>query len=216
MEIPIFPLNAVLFPGGTLPLHIFEERYKQMVRECMENGRPFGVCLIRSGREVGEPAVPYTMGTTAHITSVETLPEGRLNIMCAGGKRFAIMKTVRETPYIVAEVKLLEDGEETDERTTDLAQTAAALFEEYIRLSLAMSNQWARAVETPAEPGPLSDFVAGRLSIDVMARQRLLEEPSARKRLESETQMLAGLITRLKQRVVVAQAGRWQSISALN
>jgi Lon protease-like protein len=216
VELPIFPLNTVLFPGGTLPLHIFEERYKLLVQECVQEQRPFGVCLIRSGREVGEAAEQFEIGTTALITNVEPLNEGRLNIMCSGGERFRIGQIVRQAPYLVAEVDILRSTEDNDERTSDLAETAAALFAEYIRLQLAISNQWARAVETPSEPGPLSDFIAGRLAVDLRARQRLLEELSPKRRLEAETEILARLIGQLQQRVVVARASRWQSISALN
>jgi len=216
VELPIFPLNTVLFPGGTLPLHIFEERYKLLVQVCVQEQRPFGVCLMRSGREVGEASEPFEIGTTALITNLEALNEGRLNIMCSGGERFRIGQIVRQAPYLVAKVDILRSTEDNDERTSDLAETAAALFTEYIRLQLAISNQWARAVETPAEPGPLSDFIAGRLAVDLRARQRLLEELSPKRRLEAETEILARLIGQLQQRVVVARASRWQSISALN
>ena len=91
MELPVLPLNAVLFPGGRLPLHIFEERYKLMISRCVERGEPFGVCLIRRGSEVGEAAVePFRVGTTAHIRELQELAEGRLNIVCTGGQRFTI------------------------------------------------------------------------------------------------------------------------------
>jgi Lon protease-like protein len=216
LELPIFPLNTVLFPGGTLPLHIFEERYKLLARVCVQEQRPFGVCLIRSGREVGETSEPFEIGTTALITNVEPLNEGRLNIMCSGGERFRIGQIVRQAPYLVAKVDILRSLEDADERTSDLSETAAGLFAEYIRLQLAISNQWARAVETPVEPGPLSDFIAGRLAVDLRARQQLLEELSPKRRLEAETELLARLIGQLQQRVVVARASRWQSISALN
>ena len=73
MELPIFPLNAVLFPGAAMPLHIFEERYKLMMGECLRERRPFGVALIRQGREVGEPAEPLDVGTIAQIAAVERL-----------------------------------------------------------------------------------------------------------------------------------------------
>ncbi len=216
MELPIFALNTVLFPGGTLPLHIFEDRYKRLVEDCTSGQRPFGVCLIRSGREVGETAETFPVGTTALITGVEPLPEGRLNIMCVGGERFRIEQLLRETPYPAARVERLSSLDEDDELTCDLSETAATLFAEYIRLQLSISNQWARTIETPSEAGPLSDFIAGRLAVDVQSRQRLLEELSPRRRLESETEILARLISRLQRRVVVARASRWQSISTLN
>src|SRR6476646_8248404 len=75
-EIPLFPLSTVLFPGGTLPLHIFEERYKLMISECMERQAPFEVALIKSGSEVGGPAEPHGVGTTARISRVQELEGG--------------------------------------------------------------------------------------------------------------------------------------------
>ena len=77
MELPIFPLNTVLFPGARLPLHIFEERYKAMINACIDERRPFGVCLIRSGSEPGAPAEPFNVGTTAHIRQVQRLEDGK-------------------------------------------------------------------------------------------------------------------------------------------
>ena len=71
MELPLFPLNTVLFPGATLPLHIFEDRYKEMISQCIEEHRPFGVLLIRKGREAGDLAEPFEIGTTAHIARVD-------------------------------------------------------------------------------------------------------------------------------------------------
>ncbi|MBF6600779.1 MAG: LON peptidase substrate-binding domain-containing protein [Dehalococcoidia bacterium] len=75
MDLRLFPLQTVLFPGMRLPLHIFEERYKIMVRECIDEDAPFGVVLIRSGAEVGGGAIPHDVGTTARIIQVEYLDE---------------------------------------------------------------------------------------------------------------------------------------------
>src|SRR6185295_4168291 len=105
MELPIFPLNTVLFPGGRLPLHIFEERYKLMVSRCLGRGEPFGVCLIRAGQEVGAPAEPFGIGTTAYIREVQELDEGRLNIVCIGGERFILGEITSSTPYITARIE---------------------------------------------------------------------------------------------------------------
>ena len=68
--LPLFPLNTVLFPSEALPLQIFEERYKQMMQDCLDSDSKFGVVLIKSGSEVGEPAIPHSMGTVAHIVQV--------------------------------------------------------------------------------------------------------------------------------------------------
>ena len=88
--LPLCPLNLVLFPGMDLPLHIFEERYKDMIRECINNDSPFGVVLIKEGLEVGEPAEPERIGTSTRILRSEVLDQGRLNIMTKGDRRFEI------------------------------------------------------------------------------------------------------------------------------
>lgn len=217
MELPIFPLNSVLFPGGRLPLHIFEERYKQMINTCIDEKRPFGVCLIREGSEVGRTAAkPFDVGTTAHISEVQRLEEGRLNIACTGGERFRIKHVTQETPYLAAEVELLPPQTQDDERTRDLAQTAAALFSEYVRLNLAMTNQWARSIEMPTDAGSLADYIGGRIAIDPWAKQRLLELLSPVLRLEAEIQLLSEAIHQLQGHVQVARAQRWMSFGVMN
>jgi len=89
-DIPLFPLNSVLFPGGALSLRIFERRYLDLVRDCARNGGGFGVCLILHGQEVGEAAVPAAVGTLARIVDFCTLPDGLLGISAEGGERFHV------------------------------------------------------------------------------------------------------------------------------
>ena len=91
MNIPIFPLNAVLFPGGLLPLRVFETRYMDMTRDCLKRDAPFGVCLIREGAEVGAPAVPEGIGCLATILEWDMQQQGILNIKTRGGQRFRIL-----------------------------------------------------------------------------------------------------------------------------
>lgn len=213
MELPIFPLNIVLFPGARLPLHIFEERYKLMINECIDERRPFGVCLIREGKEVGANAEPFGTGTTAHIRDVQRLEDGRLNVVCIGGERFAITSIEQKTPYLIAEVQglrqeRLEPGEKSE--------AAAALFVEYVRLNLAMTNQWARNIEMPTEPGMLADFIGSRLAVDVMTKQRLLEQLSPELRLEAEIEILSRAMALLQSHVKAARSARWQTLTSLN
>ena len=216
MELPLFPLNTVLFPGATLPLHIFEERYKQMIGLCLQEQQPFGVLLIRQGKEVGEAAEPFEIGTTARIARVEHLPEGRMNLVCLGGKRFRVVRIMKEEPYLVGEVEVLTAISEDDAETADLADTASALFAEYTRLYLAMSNQWARSIEMPREPGLLSDFIGSRLGVSFRTKQRILEELSARRRLEMEVELLGDAIREMTSRIYAARAARWYGFAVMN
>lgn len=89
----IFPLGTVLFPGGTLPLRIFEQRYMEMTKACLRDGRPFGVCLIREGREVGEPAVPESVGCLATIERWDMPQLGLFELIARGGDRFRLLDT---------------------------------------------------------------------------------------------------------------------------
>src|SRR5919106_2847003 len=103
--LPLFPLNSVLFPEMLLPLHIFEPRYRLLVRRSMDQDRPFGLVLIRSGQDVGPPAEPYAVGTEARIMAFSPLSDGRSYIVVRGGRRFAVEQAVPDAePYLVGHV----------------------------------------------------------------------------------------------------------------
>ncbi len=216
MELPLFPLNSVLFPGTTLPLHIFEERYKLMIGRCLESNSPFGVLLIRSGNEVGEVAEPFEMGTTARIVRVQYLDEGRMNLVCLGEQRFRLSRSVSETPYLVGDVELLQSTDAEGAEVKDLADTVAALFGEYYRLYLAVSNQWTRQIAMPEAAGELADFVASRLAVSTWTKQQLLEELSVRRRLEMEIETLSDAIREMTPKVDAARSQRWRTLGVMN
>ena len=110
VDIPLFPLNTVLFPGGPLSLRIFERRYLDLVRDCTRNGSGFGVCLILQGREVGEPSVPAAVGTFARIVDFYTLDDGLLGIRASGGERFRVERSrVRDNGLAHGEVQFWPD-----------------------------------------------------------------------------------------------------------
>ncbi len=216
MKLSLFPLNSVLFPGTTLPLHIFEERYKLMIGRCLESKSPFGVLLIRSGNEVGEVAEPFEMGTTARIVRVQHLDEGRMNLVCLGEQRFRLSRSVSETPYLVGEVELLQSTDAEGAEVKDLGDTVAALFGEYYRLYLAVSNQWTRQIAMPEAAGELADFVASRLAVSMWTKQQLLEELSVRRRLEMEMETLSEAIREMTPKVDAARAQRWRTLGVMN
>src|SRR5262245_34126192 len=100
MEIPLFPLpNLVLFPHIVVPLHIFEERYKQMINACIDRSDAFGLVLLRAGSEEESPDTIHRVGVTARVVEVERLDEGRLNILCEGENRFRIYQFTQQTPF---------------------------------------------------------------------------------------------------------------------
>lgn len=115
MEIPLFPLNSVLFPGGALPLRIFESRYTDMISRCMKTQSPFGIVMIKSGKEVGDAAEVYEYGTLADIHYFEELDNGLLGITARGGQRFRIQETwVEKSQLRMARVELLADEAKLD------------------------------------------------------------------------------------------------------
>ena len=115
LDIPLFPLSAVLFPGGVLSLKVFEQRYLDMAAACMKNKASFGVCLIASGKEVGESAVPHRVGTLAHIDQADMPQLGILMLTVRGGRRFRIVSTsTRPDGLLRAQVELLAEPARQD------------------------------------------------------------------------------------------------------
>ena len=136
IEIPIFPLRSVLCPGVALPLHIFEERYRLMVNRCIERGEPFGVVLLRQGREVGPlKGQVAAVGTTAAIRRAGAYPDGRLDILTVGQQRFRLegVDNVSE-PYLVGRVSLLDEPTGPEGEASDRAQRVGRRFIEYLEL----------------------------------------------------------------------------------
>lgn len=110
IEIPLFPLGSVLFPGGILSLKVFEQRYLDMVADCLRRKAPFGVCLIASGKEVGEPAVPHAIGTLAEISEADMQQLGILMLKVRGNQRFRIVTSAAQSNGLLhATVELLDD-----------------------------------------------------------------------------------------------------------
>jgi Lon protease-like protein len=136
MELPLFPLHSVLCPGVALPLHIFEERYRLMVGRCLDRGEPFGVVLIREGRETGPlDGRIASVGSTAIISEVKRYPDGRLDIMTVGGRRFHISAVDSDhEPYLVGEVEILEEPLGDGVAARQLAHRVSRRFLEYLDL----------------------------------------------------------------------------------
>jgi len=108
VRVPIFPLNTVLFPGGLLPLRVFEARYMDMTRDCLKYERPFGVCLISEGSEVGAPAAPETTGCLARIIEWDMQQLGLLHLKTLGSQRFRILDSeIGSHGLVSADVELI-------------------------------------------------------------------------------------------------------------
>ena len=174
VRLPLFPLNVVLFPGGYLPLHVFEERYRLMIRHCLDGDRRFGVVLISSGSEVGEPAVPEKVGTIAKIDEVRTLDDGRMLIGVKGEQRIRIVEIVEQLPYVTAEVMFLEDevASAVEERLiADVRQAA----KEHLQMLMALQGEWGQPSSPPTDPAQLRYSVGSQLRGEVIGKQGVLE-----------------------------------------
>jgi uncharacterized protein len=111
-DVPLFPLGTVLFPDGSLPLKIFEQRYMDMAKVCLKNDSPFGVCLIANGRETGAPALPHDVGTLARIADWDMPQLGVLHVMCRGEQRFRITsRRVEPSGLQRADIEVSEPAE---------------------------------------------------------------------------------------------------------
>jgi Lon protease-like protein len=191
--LPLFPLNTVLFPSMVLPLHIFEERYKLMINTCLAQDKPFGVVLIYSGTEVGGPAIPHPVGTLARIANWEWLPDGRMNIITLGDRRFRIVEYAKlEHPYLVGSVEYWDDEPLEHPDLPKLIDGVGRNFVDYLTLIMSLADQAlpVSQLQLPAAPSMLSYHVASNLQIDVNEKQELLEEPSAVTRLQRELTLL--------------------------
>ncbi|HYZ17320.1 MAG TPA: LON peptidase substrate-binding domain-containing protein [Candidatus Acidoferrum sp.] len=195
----LFPLNTVLFPGAVLSLHVFEERYRRMIAECLDAGEAFGVVLIRDGHEAGDPDVtPYEVGTTAKIDDVTPLPAGRYYISTTGGRRFRITEIVSRDPYLTAQVEFLDDeDDDADARASELTHRVKGEFREYVQLLVAFSGS-AGPVDVPSDPIGASYAVGDALQVADALKQRLLELRTAEARLAAELGFLRRLLPQLR------------------
>tara|TARA_Y100001970_G_C14090462_1_gene779740 strand:+ start:570 stop:1229 length:660 start_codon:yes stop_codon:yes gene_type:complete len=185
-RIPLFPLNTVLFPGATIPLQIFESRYLTMIEDCLKDDSIFGIVLIKSGKEVGDKPNPYSVGTTAKITSVKNISVNRLYITAVGEEKFEILETFNDEPYMSADVEILPNLDIFDEPPSDEIDEAREIASKHLQSVLGLSGGWVENAlnPTPSNPESLSYFIAQMLQLDPKNRQKLLEEPSSRERLK--------------------------------
>ena len=214
VQIPLFPLNTVLFPGMRLPLNIFEDRYKLMLKRCLEEKLPFGVVLIRSGEEVGGSAEPFMVGTTARITKVEPTDDGRYLVEAVGEERFRIANQLHRYPYVQAEVDSFPyDASGSSE---SLAEEVRELFLKFANAALGMTGQWVRSMGLPEDPEELVNFTGARLSAANPVKQQILEAASVTAQLEMERDILESEAAEMESRMRAQLAQRWWSISATN
>ena len=200
--LPLFPLNTVLFPNASMPLQIFEERYKLMLKDCLNADSKLGVVLIKTGSEVGEPAEPHSTGTVARIVQANEIDGGRFFVSVTGQQRFHITEITQYRPYISAEVEVLEEDQDAWLPHTEMDGIRQAVTD-YARLVTGLTGGWVRRARGPSDPVALSYHIAGMLQVDMAEKQTLLEEQTAAKRLESELDILRRDSETLRKRLTI-------------
>ena len=180
MELPLFPLNAVLCPGIALPLHIFEDRYRAMVRHCLETKSPFGVVLIREGQEVGTRGISFTgIGTIAEIRDAGAYEDGRYDLLVVGTRRFEIQRVLSgRKPYLVAEVDLLDEAVGDEASAQRLAMTATRKFVTYLELLQPRDGETADEIDVRVEVEAADDDEA-EVDADAPPTPAGADEPGA-------------------------------------
>ena len=193
IDLPVFPLPVVLFPGVPLPLHIFEPRYRQMLTDIRPANNLFGVAYFDpSTSEVDVPPAGH-IGCVAEVTETQTFPDGRSNILTLGVIRYRIESYVeRETPYLVARISYFEDDDEDESVLTTSAHDVAETFTRIAQAVRTLNDERTNLPDiTDTEPQRLSFLVAAAMEIDAEVKQELLELTSTSIRLERLRGMLS-------------------------
>jgi len=185
-DIPLFPLNVVLMPGTPLPLHIFEDRYKQMVNECLDAETEFGMIFA-------DESGTRQVGCTARIVDlVERYDDGRLVILVEGSQRFKLNNVLSGKPYYVGDIEYLEDGPQED--VSALAEECVVLLERVV----AAATEGSVDIEIEQPYLNLSFIIAGRIEFDLEMRQQILELSTEKERLIKVKELLTEAAERLE------------------
>jgi Lon protease-like protein len=197
--LPIFPLELVLLPGVPLPLHIFEPRYKEMIAECLEQKKPFGVVRASSDGVAG-------IGCTAEIMSVtKKYDDGRMDILTRGVERFEVIEVNEDRSFLQAEIAVVQDEDE-DQDEDESGKPATEMVTHAVRLHAEIAKLAGTEPSGPDEhAGNLSFLLAGSLPLDLDFKQSLLSTLSEAKRLEAVVGYLEAILPGLRR----AAKARW-------
>jgi len=184
-ELPLFLLHTVLFPYAHIRLHVFEDRYKELVHDCIHEERPFGIVLIRAGDEAGQLADPYMVGTAVHIEKVDYLEDGRMDIQVHGERRFRIRRLDESRSYLTGYVEPLMEHEIENESEAENIFLAARQEFELLVQKLFARQEFNVQVVFPTDPVVLSFTIANLLSMENLDKQRLLETTDTLERVQA-------------------------------
>lgn len=204
--IPIFPLSLVQFPGAITPLHIFEDRYRKMLKDVADGDKTFGIIYRNDEEMLESERLPVgSIGCVVEVAIQQELPDGRSNILCVGVSRFSLLSYVEGEPYWQAKVELFDDDLEFDDLSEDVEQ-AKKVFK---RLSAAIRKLKGEnlpddddAMDLPDDAQPLSFILAAYLDIDAGDKQDLLEMTDTRKRLQEVNRLVADIADDYEKRAI--------------
>src|SRR5215471_14226557 len=203
-EIPIFPLATVLFPGAILPLHIFEDRYKEMMRHAIENQGQFGLSY-REDAGIGIETTPAvgSVGCAAKINAVMPLADGRMNMISTGLIRYRVLEVKQSAPFVIAVIEPFSDDPEPQADLSRLQNDTSALANQFLSALQSLNDaSGPDQVELPEEAESFSMTVASALPIDNDTKQHLLETTSTRLRLTRLRHYLVGSLSTINQRLI--------------
>ncbi len=201
MRLDLFPLHTVLFPGMRLPLHVFEPRYRAMVGRCIETDSVFGVVLIAEGADVGAPAVPHAVGTTARVRKVKYLPDGCFDVVAVGETRFRIRQIVAREPHVAAEVEPDPLADDDSPAARQAADELRASFDRLVTLMIELQSGYMPNLELPSDPMALANLVAAGVPAGPQSAQGLLEAESLLQLLGMERRLVEHRIAQALQRL---------------
>lgn len=212
-ELPLFPLNTVLFPGMPLYLHIFEPRYKLMIAQCIRDQQPFGVVLIKSGQEVGPGAEIHEIGTAALVTKVRHLGGGQMNIAAVGQSRFRIVSTHERNPYLTGMVEdfplaTIPPDQDDQPDLAPLVKGVVPLVRRYLSIFAKVGEVEFKIEQLPHDPVTLAFLAAVILNVPNPDKQALLDVPDLTTLLRIERAMLAREVRILQH--LIENGPRWR------
>jgi ATP-dependent Lon protease len=209
-ELPIFPLGVVLFPGVPLPLHIFEPRYRQLLADIRVSNNLFGVSYFDASTSEQDLPPAGHIGCVAEVSEMQTLPDGRSNILTVGVIRYRIDEYIeRGDPYLVAGVSFFEDDEEDQELLRESSRDVADTFSRIARAVRIINDERASLPDiSDTEPQRLSFLVAAAMEVDTDLKQQLLEIRSTSERLRRLRDLLARAVAGYEERARIHEMAK--------
>ena len=209
-DLPIFPLSIVLFPGVPLPLHIFEQRYRQMLNDIRVSNNLFGISYFDVSTSQQEVPAAGHIGCVAEVSEIQTLPDGRSNILTVGVIRYRIEEYVeRGDPYLIARVSFFEDEEDDNELLRNSSREVAETFTRIARAVRTINDERASLPDiSDTEPQQLSFLVAAAMEVDTDLKQELLEMRSTSERLRRLRDLLARAVASYEERARIHEMAK--------